>query len=180
MSALLSSIVTNLPSPRGFYKWCRLLIIQHFIIITIIIIIIISALDAAAATTTVTTETKTMILGCFPIRFEVFATGRVSYGILTYVLRGTTERVVVVRKVHCCNIQFYGHPFLRNRSSRSTSCYLPIYSYNPSPVKFIHFVVRVNVEYFNLLIYYKVIFVDLRFTVFFIPVFQNFVAFYTG
>jgi hypothetical protein len=59
MSALLRSLVTNLPSPRWFYKYCRLLIIQHFITTktTKIIIIIISALDAAA-TTPVTTETN--------------------------------------------------------------------------------------------------------------------------
>jgi len=102
--------------------------------IIIIIIITISALAAAAATVPVATETKTMIVVYLPIRFGVFVTLRVSYTTLIYVLRGTTE-TVILRKVHCCNIQFYGHTFLRNGSSRSTSCYLPVYSYTPSPVK---------------------------------------------
>jgi hypothetical protein len=84
-------------------------------------------------------QKQTMIVVCLPIRFEVFATGRVTYRILTYVLRRTKETFVAVRKVDCCNIQFYGHSLLRSGESSSTSCYLPVYSYTPSPVKFIHF-----------------------------------------
>jgi hypothetical protein len=133
MSALLRSLVTNLPSLRGFYKWCCLLIIHNSTFYNNNnITIIISALDAATTTTTTTTtfttETKTMIVVCLPIRCEVFVRGRMSYRILTYVyvLRGTADTVVVVRNVHCCNIQFYGHSFPRNGTSRSTSCYLPV------------------------------------------------------
>jgi hypothetical protein len=78
-----------------------------------------------------TTETKTMIVVCFPITFEVFVTGSLCYRILTYILKGTTKQSVVVRKMHFCNIQVYGHSWLRNGSPRSTIFYLPVYSYTP-------------------------------------------------
>jgi hypothetical protein len=78
-----------------------------------------------------TTETKTMIVICFPITFEVFVTGRVFYRTLTYILNGTMKQSVVVRKRHCCSIHVYSHSLLRTGSPRSTACYLPVYSYTP-------------------------------------------------